>query len=119
MTEARGTTVTGMGLQRIVGAATRRPKTTIALWLLLVVACSAAGAVTGTKTIGFSEGGTGESARADALVEAADLQDPAAERVLVRSGDPADTAAAANAVAARLAALPAVKDAQGPEGAPS
>ena len=107
-----------MGLQRIVGAATGRPKTTIALWLALVVACSAIGAVTGTKTIGFSEGGTGESARADALVNEAGLQDPAAERVLVRSNDPADTAAAAGAVTARLAALPQVRDAQGPEGAP-
>ncbi len=111
-------TVMGMRLQAIVGAATRRPKTTIAAWIVLVLSCAAMGAVTGTKTIGFSEGGTGESGRADELIRAAHLEDPAAERVLVRSDDPADTAAAAAAVTERLAALPEVSDAQGPAGAP-
>ena len=119
MTRApRGATVTVMRLQSIVGAATRRPKTTILLWVLFVVGCSAVGAITGTKTIGFSEGGAGESARADRLVAAADLQDPAAERVLVRSGDPAAARAAADAVAQRLRALPEVGEAQGPADAP-
>ena len=107
-----------MPLQALVRGATRRPKTTIALWLLLVVGCTAMGAMTGTRTIGFSEGGTGESARADKLIEAAGLQDPAAEQVLVRSGDPAATRAAATAVTARLAALPEVAGAIGPADAP-
>ena len=115
---AASATVTVMRLQALVGAATRRPKTTIALWLLLVVGCTAMGAVTGTKTIGFSEGGTGESARADKLLASAGLQDPAAERVLVRSDDPAATSAAAAAVTERLAALREVAGAEGPAGAP-
>ena len=111
-------TVTGMPLQALVRAATRRPKTTVALWILLVVGCTAMGAITGTKTTGFSEGGTGESARADKLLKTAGLRDPAAERVLVRSADPAATAAAAADVAERLAALPAVSGADGPADTP-
>ena len=118
MRGAVGATVTVMRLQALVRAATRRPKTTIALWLLLVVGCTAAGAMTGTRTIGFSEGGTGESARADQIVKAAGLQDPAAEQVLVRSDDPAATRAAAAAVTERLAALPEVAGATGPADAP-
>ena len=95
-----------MPLQALVRAATRRPKTTIALWLLLVVGLHRDGRDDRHQTIGFSEGGTGESARADKLLKAAGLQDPAAEQVLVRSGDPAATRAAAAAVdrAARRAA---------------
>jgi uncharacterized membrane protein YdfJ with MMPL/SSD domain len=106
-----------MGLTRLAGAATRRPKTTIALWLGLVVACSMAGAIAGTKTIGFSEGGTGESARADGLVKAAGLQDPAAERVLITSRDAAATGAAADAVTERLRSLREVATVEGPRDA--
>ena len=44
--------------------------------------------MTGTS-LDRSETGTGESARADARVDAAGLEQPAAERILVRSGDAA------------------------------
>ena len=55
-----------MKLTRIVRAAARRPKTTIALWLLLVVGC-----VVGRRrwrarrTLDAADAGVGESARAD------------------------------------------------------
>jgi RND superfamily putative drug exporter len=107
-----------MRLTALAGAATRRPRTTIALWLGLVVACSAAGAITGTRTTSFSEGGTGESARADALVRAAGLEDPAAERVLIAGGDAAAVSAAADDVTARFGALREVGEVQGPRDAP-
>ena len=38
--------------RRTAGAAARRPKTVVALWLLLVVGCVAAGAATGRSLAG-------------------------------------------------------------------
>jgi hypothetical protein len=50
---AAAASVRSMRLHALARAATRRPETTIALWLGSVVACSAAGAITGTRTIGL------------------------------------------------------------------
>ena len=95
-------------VRRAANTSARRPRTTIALWLILVAACVVAGAMTGTRMLTGSESGTGESARADALVDRAGLHDPAGEAVLVRSDDPAATRAAVGALQARLRQLPAV-----------
>ena len=104
----------GMELKRIVRAASRRPKTTIALWLLFVVGCVVAGGIAGTKTLDESEAGVGESSVADQRIAAAGMQERAVERILVRSGDPARTRAAAGALTERLRALPEVATAEGP-----
>src|SRR5262245_4238212 len=93
-------------VRRVAGASARRPKRVIALWLLLVVACSVAGGMTGTKALTDSQQGTGESARADRMVAAAGLRQPAAESILVRSADPATTRAAERDLTARLKRLP-------------
>ena len=89
-------------------ASARRPKTVIALWLLLVVGFVTAGAMTGTKSLTGADAGVGESARADQQLAAAGLQDPAVESVLLRSDSRAATGAAAADLAKRAAALPEV-----------
>jgi uncharacterized membrane protein YdfJ with MMPL/SSD domain len=101
-------------VRRAAGASARRPRMTIAFWLVLVVGCVAAGAMTGTRSLTDSEAGTGESARADARIAAAGLERPASESILVRSGDPARTRAAAAAVQGRLERLAGVGTVRGP-----
>ena len=66
-------------------SAARRPKTTVALWLALIVACVVLGSSAGMRTLSNSGSGTGESARADARLTASGLKGPATENVLVRS----------------------------------
>ena len=80
------------GVRRAAGLAARRPKTVIALWLLLVVGCVFAGGAAGTKTLTDTETGAGQSRTADERIEAAGLSDPAVESVLISSKDPATTA---------------------------
>jgi uncharacterized membrane protein YdfJ with MMPL/SSD domain len=92
-------------VQRAAGASARRPRTVIVLWLLFVVGCFAAGSMTGTQTLTDAEWGVGESALADERQDAAGLDEPAAERVLVRSDDPAAARAAALALDARFDGL--------------
>ena len=70
-------------------SAARRPKTTVALWLALIVACVVLGSSAGMRTLSNAGSGTGESARADARLTASGLQGPATENVLVRSSSPA------------------------------
>jgi uncharacterized membrane protein YdfJ with MMPL/SSD domain len=83
------------GVRRIAGVAAARPKTAIALWMVLVVGCLVAGGLSGTRSMTDAETGAGESARADERIAAAGLSDPAVESILVRSGDANDTSAAA------------------------
>ena len=97
-------------VQRVAAASARRPKTMIALWLLLVIGCLTAGAMTGTKTLEGADGGVGESGRADHRLEAAGLDGVPVENVLVRSDDPAKTAQAVDALSERVTDLDAVKD---------
>ncbi len=106
-------------VRRISGASARRRKTTILLWLLFVIGCSVAGGMTGTQLLTDSESGTGQSARADARVEAAGLERPASEQILVRSGDASATAAAAADLERRLERLPAVGEVKGPRDTPA
>jgi RND superfamily putative drug exporter len=124
MSSTRFPTPHGDGLlarvvRRAARASARRPKTVIALWLLLVAGFTFAGASTGTRLLEDSETGTGQSARADARIAAAGLDGPAAERILVRSADPAATAAAARDLERRLDRLAAVGTVTGPRDTPA
>lgn len=96
-------------LTRIVrgacASAARRPRTTIALWLALLIACVAAGALAGTKQL--SQSGVGQSARASAQLSAARLNQPSVEDVLIESGSPYETRAATRALELRLRGLSA------------
>jgi uncharacterized membrane protein YdfJ with MMPL/SSD domain len=105
------------GVRRVAGVAARRPKAAIALWLLLVVGCTVAGGLAGTRSMTDVESGSGESARADKRIEASGLADPAVESVLVRSGDAQQSAAAADDLQALLDRSADVAGVQGPDDA--
>ena len=99
-------------------SAARRPKTTVALWLALIVACVALGSSAGMRTLSNAGSGTGESARADARLTISGLQGPATENVLVRSSSPQRTAHAVKALEAGVGRLSAVKSVDGPDRSP-
>ena len=99
-------------------SAARRPKTTVALWLALIVACVVLGSSAGMRTLSNSGSGTGESARADARLTVSGLQGPATENVLVRSSSRQRTAHAVTALEAGAHRLPAVKSVHGPDRSP-
>jgi len=99
-TPARG--LAGL-VQRAARASGRRPKTAITLWLVLIVGLVAAGSMTGTRQLSSTDAGVGESGDADRVLADAGLGDPAVESVLITSTDRATTAAAAEALAAKLA----------------
>ncbi len=92
-------------VRRSARASARRPKTALALWLLLIAGLIAAGSITGTREITEGESGVGESGEVQRLLDSAALTDPAVESILVRSEDPATTAAAARALARRVTDL--------------
>ena len=60
-------------VRRAAGAAAARPRTAIALWLVLVAGCVLAGGMAGTRSLTESEAGVGESQRADERLAAAVL----------------------------------------------
>jgi uncharacterized membrane protein YdfJ with MMPL/SSD domain len=99
-------------------SAARRPKTTVALWLALIVACLGLGSSAGMRTLSNSGSGVGESARADARLSASGLKAPATENVLVRSSSPQRTAQAVAVLEAGARRLPAVKSVDGPDRSP-
>lgn len=105
-------------LQRLVGAAARlaqrRPKTIVALWLVLIVGCVAAGSMAGTKSLTSVQSEVGQSAQADKLIDHAGLRDPAAESILIQSAESAKTQAATQALEARLRKLHQVTSVTGP-----
>jgi RND superfamily putative drug exporter len=105
-------------LSRAVSAAARRsarrPRLAIALWLLLIVGCIAAGTLTGTRSLSSAGSGTGESARAYSQMTAAGLQAPAVESVLIRSSTPHATSQAAARLVAALKGVPEAKTVTGP-----
>jgi RND superfamily putative drug exporter len=83
----------------------RHWKTATALWLVFVVAAVAAGRMAGVVKLQDSEQGTGETARAQAILQDAGFKSLATESVLVRSatlhaGSPAFRATVADVVAA-------------------
>ena len=70
-------------VRRAAGVSARRPRLTLALWLLLVAALAFAGSAAGTRTLTDAESEVGEAARADARIAAAGLESPATERVAI------------------------------------
>jgi uncharacterized membrane protein YdfJ with MMPL/SSD domain len=106
-------------VSRAAHAAARRPKRTIGLWLLLIVACTVGGSLVGTKTLGNTASGTGESQLADKQLTAAGLRGHASESVMVQSPDPARTASAVAAVESAVRALRPVLAVRGPADSPA
>lgn len=86
-------------VRRAARASARRPKTALALWMALIVGLIAAGSMVGTRDITASEAGAGESGEAQQLIDAANLEDPAVESLLVTSEDPEIASANAAALA--------------------
>jgi uncharacterized membrane protein YdfJ with MMPL/SSD domain len=106
-------------VRRAAGASARWRKTTLALWLALVVGCVAAGTITGTEKLTDAQAGVGQSASADARIADAGMKDPAVESILVKSSDPARTRAAAADLQRRAAKLPQVSAVHGPADTPA
>ncbi|HEX4009167.1 MAG TPA: MMPL family transporter [Solirubrobacteraceae bacterium] len=107
------------GVSAVAGGAARRPKLTIALWLVLIAACLLAGAQVGTRMLSDAASGTGQSAQAQSRLSAAGLRAPAVENVLVRSSSAAKTTRAVTALERRARALPSVASVRGPAQAPA
>ncbi len=95
-------------------AAARHPKTFIALWLLMVVACTFAGSAVGTKSLTNVQSEVGDSAKADAMIAQAGLADPAVESILVTSPSASVTSQTAAALTRALTSTPAVSSVRGP-----
>lgn len=87
---------------RLGGWSTRHRKTAIIGWLLFVVVVAVAGGMSGSRQMTNSENGTGDSARAEKILEDAGLQTPAGEMVMVRAGRTDGWRDAARDLAARL-----------------
>jgi uncharacterized membrane protein YdfJ with MMPL/SSD domain len=100
--------------QAAATAAARRPRTVIALWLALVVACTALGSITGTRQLSGSASDVGRSAQANAILHRAGLQSPATEQILVRSGEGRRSAAVAAELTSRARRLDQVAGARAP-----
>jgi RND superfamily putative drug exporter len=87
-------------------------------WIVLVAAAIVLGMAAGTKTLTDSEQSTGQSARAEQILQDAGFKEPVSESVLVQSKTiPADSPAfrrAVTAVVAKLEARPDVKNVRGP-----
>ncbi len=101
------------------GAAARRPRLTVVLWLGLIVACVLGGSLAGTRTLGGVASGTGQSQQADLRLHATGLQAPAIENLLVRSSGLRRTAAVVRTLEARASALTSVASVRGPAQTPS
>ena len=97
---------------RVARWSAHHPWRAIALWLALVAAAVAGGIVAGTVELTDGQQINGESARAERTIETAGLADPIREQALIRNraGGPiaTDAQAAANDIARRVDAIPAV-----------
>ncbi len=112
---------TGVLSRFVAGAArtaARRPKVTIALWLVLIVACVAGGQMAGMRSLSNAASGTGESARADARLTAAGLRNESTESILVTSTSAARTGRATAALEAQSRRLAVVASVDGPDRSP-
>ena len=119
LTQTSGEGLLARIVRRAAGASARRPRTVMALWLVLVIGCVAAGSMTGTERLTGNQAEVGESARADKQLAKAGLNDPAVESILVRSSSAASTRAAANALERRARALPQIAAVRGPSDTPA
>jgi uncharacterized membrane protein YdfJ with MMPL/SSD domain len=70
---------------RLGGWSARHRKTAILGWLLFVVAAVLIGGMVGQRSLTNSEQGTGDSARAERILDDAGITDPASEMVIVHS----------------------------------
>jgi RND superfamily putative drug exporter len=114
-----GVGLLGRVTARAAGASARRPKSVILLWLVLVVGLVAGGTMVGTEQLTAAQNGVGDSARAQAQLDRAGLQDPAVESVLIRSGDKATTAQATADITRRAERLGEVAQVRGPQDVPA
>jgi RND superfamily putative drug exporter len=71
---------------RLGGWSARHRKTAIFGWLLFVVAAVLIGGMVGQQRLSDGEQGTGDSGRAERIIDQAGIKDPASEMVLVHSG---------------------------------
>ena len=84
--------------------------TVVALWLIGVALAVVAGSAVGTRTLTGAESGTGESGRADTVLEAAGFPDPPVEQVLVQTRDGSPIGPVGEAVAAEVRAVTGALD---------
>jgi uncharacterized membrane protein YdfJ with MMPL/SSD domain len=106
-------------VQRAARSSARRPKTVIALWLALVVACIAGGSATGSRMLSNSASNVGPSARAYTTLHHAGLVPAETEDILIRSANAHRTAVATGAFAARARRLHVVSSVRTPARTPS
>ncbi|WP_079132035.1 MMPL family transporter [Streptomyces nanshensis] len=79
----------GPGLAaRLGGWSTRHRRTAVLGWLLFVVLAATLGGVTGVAEVTDSEGMSGDSARAQRILEDAGIEEPAGETVMVTGAGP-------------------------------
>ncbi len=105
---------------RSAGWSAAHPWRALGLWFAFVAACIVGGGLAGTVEINDSQEGNGDSAHAQALTEAAGLDPPEQESILVRTRDgsrlaDADLEVVSADAAARLQGLADVRDLQAPE----
>jgi RND superfamily putative drug exporter len=109
----------GRATRRAAAASSRRPKTVILLWLVLIAGLVYAGSSVGTKTLTDAESGVGDSAKATQQLVDASLDDPAVESVLIQSKDPQVTAKATAELTRKAEKLSAdVSAVRGPQDVP-
>src|SRR3954469_4093645 len=93
-------------------------KTAVFGWLALAIVLMVAGSAAGTKELLDSQLGSGETARAQKMLEAANFETPSAEQVLVQSGalraDDPQFRAAVSDVVRRVGARPEVANLHSP-----
>jgi RND superfamily putative drug exporter len=75
------------GVHAVARGASRFPKTTILLWMALIVACVVGGGMAGTHEITDRDGVLGDSSRAQIAILDAGLDDRPTEAVLVQGKD--------------------------------
>lgn len=79
----------GPGLAaRLGGWSTRHRRTAVFGWLLFVVLAACLGGVTGVAEVSESEGMSGDSARAEHILEDAGIEAPASEMIMVSASSP-------------------------------
>jgi RND superfamily putative drug exporter len=98
---------------RLARWSTRHRLKAVIGWFVFVAVVFVAGGAAGTRLLTSAEQGTGESGRADRVVEQAGFPATPTERVLIRPAgdgrlDPAAARAAADQLGSRLTALPEV-----------
>ncbi len=96
---------------RVAGWSAGHPWRALALWLVFVAACVAAGGVSGTRQAVAADFQVGEAGRASAIAAAGGVAMPRVERVLIRpagEGELGAARAAAEDVAGRMRGLPEV-----------